>query len=241
MTRLPVEICLSGATPAVLEANLRAARDGGARRVELCSRMGRQGLSPWPWQLRLAAAMAGSLELVVMTRPQEGFAASPELLERMLHELERAAAAGAASVALGVLQGKSLDLPAMRRLVNAARGLGLLVTCHRAFDAVADQDEALDALVEMGVARLLSSGLAWPSGDPAGREEALATLAAKTAGRLELVLAGGISAGTAPGLLRALPPAPCRFSLHAWSGVRRAGRTSAERVRSLVMVAHRPA
>jgi len=66
---------------------------------------------------------------------------------------------------------------------------GLPVTFHRAFDLVPDQRDALDALMDAGVARVLTSG-----GAPTALEgaDAIARLVSHAGNRLVILAGGGI-------------------------------------------------
>jgi len=232
-----VEICLAGG-PAVLEHGLLAARAGGADRVELCRAMGVGGLGPAPWQVRMAAdLLRGGPRLVVMVRRRADFTLSALDVEHALRDMAGAARAGAQGVALGALKGRRLDEAAMSRLVRAAHDLGLAVTCHRAFDEVADPRVALDLLADLGVARVLASGLRWGAAleDPR-RWSRLARVVELAAARLEVVVCGGLSPACLPRVL-AMLPRPSRISFHAYSGVRRGRRVHACLVSEFVAAA----
>lgn len=236
---VPVEICLGGGLE-VAAASARAAREGGASRVELCSAMCHQGLSP---SLRQVAAVAevldGQVELLAMLRLRPGsFDCSPSELRGMLAQLRRLAAAGATGISTGVLKGNELDLSAMRALVDLAASLGLTFTCHRAFDVLSRPLEGIDQLLELGVQRVLSAGRPW--GSNSGAEAGLLHLQSMVkhaAGGLEVVVAGGVTADLAPRIVHSLLPAGSAFSLHAHGSVRWRHRVSAQRVLQLVRAA----
>lgn len=235
-----VEICLSGG-PGLLQANCVAAREGGATRVELCSAMRHQGLSPSLRQISEASEhLAGRVELVTMLRPHPGpFHLSTPEVRRLCRFMRQAATLGATGVALGVLKEGRLDRDAMRNLAENAHGLGLRITCHRAFDALDTPREGLDLLLELGFHRLLSSGLPWGArGNAVDGLPRLLEMAAHLEGRVELVVAGGVSARLAPHLCQTLRQGTQAFSLHAWSSVRAARRVQASRVRELVHAAN---
>lgn len=93
-------------------------------------------------------------------------------------------------------------------------------------------------MIGLGCDRVLTSGRPWRG--VVSDDERLARLAAllrQAAGRLEIVLAGGLCATTARNLLEQLPTGNARLSLHAWSGVRRGGRTRRDLVQDLVQAA----
>ena len=66
----------------------------------------------------------------------------------------------------------------------------MVVGCHRAFDQVADQAAALETLIELGVAVVLTSGGAALALDGAPR---LRQLVDRAAGRIDILAGGGIT------------------------------------------------
>ena len=89
-------------------------------------------------------------------------------LQQMVEDIDYCKSVGAAGIVVGALTPEgAIDLPAMRRLVAAARPLP--VTFHRAFDvSTSDPFTALDEIAALGCARLLSSGrkpTAWEGRD----------------------------------------------------------------------------
>lgn len=198
----------------------------GVARVELCSRLDLDGLTPHPARVRLARQIwGGSPGLVALLLPRAGdFHYSRQELHRMRRHLDLLAAAGADAVALGLVDQGCLDLKPLTRLVEQAQGLGLQVAFHRAFDALDQPLATLDELASLGVARVLSSGAAWGSGQRAW--QGLARLAAfqeRSAGRLELVVAGGVEAALVSRESSRLGRRPGSLGWHAYSSVRRRG------------------
>jgi len=174
----------------------RAAQNAGADRLELCARLSTGGLTP-PTDRLVAVRNAVEIPVHVMIRPRPGgFTCSRAELARMADAIAAARLAGADGVVFGVLgRDGTVDLPAMRRLMRAARGLS--VTFHRAFDAVPDQFRALEELVGLGVDRVLTAGGARTARAGAPR---LRRLVRAAGGRLGIIAAGTVR----PGSVRAL-------------------------------------
>lgn len=205
-------------------AGLEAAVEDGADRIELCSALALGGLTPSVGVMREAAGC--DLPVLAMIRPRAGdFCWSEAELRAMEAEIAAAREAGLAGVVLGAsLPDGRLDLPVLRRLVEAARGAGWRrfpggnrdgafagseaefrgipvapdLTLHRCFDLVPDQGEALEEAVALGFARVLTSGGAVTAGAGAVR---IGALVAQAAGRIAVMAGAGVTAETAPELL----------------------------------------
>lgn len=175
-----VEACVDS-----LESALAAAA-GGADRVELCDDLVEGGTTPSAGMIELCVERV-SIPVFVIIRPRGGdFLYSDLEFEVMRKDVARAKSLGASGVVLGLLRPDgTVDVERTRVLVEEARPLA--VTFHRAFDVTRDVDEALDALLEIGVDRVLSSGQA------AAAEAGIATLRrmVRRAGERLIVLAGG--------------------------------------------------
>ncbi|MCA8962187.1 MAG: copper homeostasis protein CutC, partial [Planctomycetes bacterium] len=167
-----------------------AARDGGAHRLELCSSLSEGGLTPSAGLLREVRRRV-DLDLYVLLRPRAGDFVYDEL-ERatILADLQFALELGADGVVAGALTPDgSIDLEAARRIREAASGVG--ATFHRAFDQVHDASASLEAVIDAGFDRLLSSGLA---PDAATGARTLSDLRRAASGRLAIMPGGGIRA-----------------------------------------------
>jgi copper homeostasis protein len=233
-----VEICIEAASEEGVKDAVRAAYLGGAATVELCSTMHLDGLTPDPEYIIAARQAFGNCPgLMVMVRPRAGdFRFSPAEVELMLQQIEMAAAAGANGVVLGVLrpQDNRIAVDAMKMLVSKAKAARLKTSFHRAFDATPDAGEALDALIDLGLDRVLTSGISWGVKGTAldGVERLVATIR-RSQGRIEIVLAGGIGPANVGLLLARLPLAAGLVSVHAYSGAQANGQTTVESVRAL--------
>jgi copper homeostasis protein len=168
-----------------LEAAIAAAR-GGAGRIELCANLDIGGTTPAA-DLIARCVERLAIPVFVMVRPRGGdFVYETDELRAMERSIHTAAASGAHGVVFGALGGDGrIDAAVMRRLIDAARPLP--VTCHRAIDATPDVGEALDALLALGVDRVLTSGGAPTAIEGAGT---IARLVVQ-AGDALVVMAGG--------------------------------------------------
>lgn len=184
MSRAPIliEACADSVPSAM------AAEVGGALRVELCDNLIEGGTTP------SAGAIAECrvrlrIPIFVMIRPRGGdFLYSDVEYEIMRRDIAQARSLGADGVVLGLLRPDgTVDVERTRPLVDAARPLP--VTFHRAIDVARDAEEALDALISMGVDRVLTSGQA-----PTAPEGAavIAALARRAAGRIVVLPGCGI-------------------------------------------------
>lgn len=140
-------------------ASAQAAAQGGAPRIELCSALHLDGLTPSAETIEAARRIEG-LMLHVLIRPREGdFVYSEAETATMLRDIRLAHQLGADGVVIGALTPEGdIDLPCCRRLIEAAQSLP--VTFHRAFDRARNPLQALEDIIALGCTRLLSSGQA---------------------------------------------------------------------------------
>jgi copper homeostasis protein len=168
---------------AVDATDARAARDGGADRVELVADMSRQGLTP---SIATFAAVRKAVDLPVrvMLRAEDGYALSdPGALVAAASALR---AAGADEFVLGFLDARgAVDLVAVKTLLGAIEGCRW--TFHRALDHTVDRAAARQALTGLpGLDGVLTAG------GPATVEEGLATLTAEAAAEPRVLAGGGL-------------------------------------------------
>ena len=180
--RVILEVCVD--TP----AGLAAAIKGGADRIELCSSLALQGLTPAPGLI--AQAARASIPIYPMIRPRQGdFQYGPVELDAMRRDIDAVRAAGLAGVVLGANRASGeLDAEALAMLVAHAAGLG--VTLHRAFDLVPDPAAGLETAIALGFERVLTSGAAQTA--MAGAE-LIAAMMAQAGGRIVILAGGGVN------------------------------------------------
>lgn len=130
---------------------------GGADRIELCAGIVAGGVTPSTGLLKAVKA-ACRLPIMVMIRPREGgFCYSDAEFETMEREIDALAQAGADGFVFGILEvNGAIDTQRMHKLRRRAEGYPVM--CHRAFDVTPDPLLAIDALIDAGIDRVLSSG-----------------------------------------------------------------------------------
>ncbi|GAA4681834.1 copper homeostasis protein CutC [Phytohabitans rumicis] len=151
MPLFAVEVCVDSVS------GVLAAQEAGADRVELCCALFEGGLTPSTGLIE-AAREAAPIGVNVLIRPRGGdFIYDSYEVRAMLRDIEVAASSGANGVVLGALTPDGdVDVPLCRQLMAAAGGLS--VTFHRAFDMARRPLDALEAVIDLGVDRLLTSG-----------------------------------------------------------------------------------
>lgn len=208
-TPLPVlEVCCGD-----LDSALQAVK-GGARRIELCSALPMDGLTPSAGILhalrqRFPLRADGSTDLLihVLIRPREGgFVYTDEEVEVMLSDIREAKRLGASAIVSGaLLTDDTIDVETTRRLVAEAAPLPF--TFHRAFDRIADRPQALRQLALLGVRRVLTSGGAATAEEGIEALRTLVTLAEELTAEhhraLSILPGGGVSHENARRILKA--------------------------------------
>ena len=177
----------------------RIALEEGADRVELCMALGATGgLTPSFGLIQSCAHVGLPQGVQALIRSRAGSFVFDEGEKRVQAVDARfAILAGASGVVVGGLAPDGgIDLDFARRLAEAAREEGercnrrVQLTFHRAFDMVPDQFAALDALIDLGYDRVLTSGGAPNAGEGAWR---LRELVGHAAGRIQIQAGGGVT------------------------------------------------
>lgn len=150
MKRL-LEVC-TGSLQSVM-----AAVEGGAERIELCSALSLDGLTPSLGLLKTIRSMYPKLKIHVLIRPREGDFVYSEEEVRIMEEDIKVSLPYADGIVIGALDAEgNIDIETTRRLVAASEGKP--VTFHRAFDVCRDPSTALEQIISLGCQRILTSG-----------------------------------------------------------------------------------
>ena len=190
-----------------------AARDGGADRIELCSALSEDGLTPSHGLLQMAIAKSG-LPVYGLVRPRAGdFVYSADEVGVMERDITHMRELGVAGVVLGLLKDdRTVDVEATRRMVALARPLK--VTFHRAFDETPVLESALEDVIATGCDRVLTSG---GCSDVMEGADVLARLVAQAGDRIEVAVGGGLRLTNAAELAMRTGAASFHGSL-SWEG-----------------------
>jgi copper homeostasis protein len=190
---IQVEVCVESVESA------RAAEEGGAARVELCSALVDGGITP---SAGLIAMVRRSVKIAVhvLIRPRAGdFCYTDDEFDVMRRDILLARQLGANGVVVGILDlDGNVDFDHTRALVEAAAPMQ--VTFHRAFDSARDPVEALRDVIRTGATRILTSG-----GAPTAEQgsSALCDLVSKAGSDMVIMAGGKIRENNVAELIRA--------------------------------------
>ena len=180
-----MEVCVDS-----IESAVNAER-GGACRVELCSNLVEGGTTPSLGMLRVMKKTV-KMPIFVMIRPRGGdFLYSEDEFHVMKEDLQIMKQNGANGIVFGILTPNGeIDVKRSKALIDLARPLP--VTFHRAFDMSRDPESSLQALIGLGVERVLTSGCSTSAleGLPL-----LNKLVEKGRGKIVVVPGGGVTEG----------------------------------------------
>lgn len=165
-----------------------ATERGGAHRIELCTGLELDGLTPSAGLLA-EVKKAIALPVFVLIRPRGGdFSYSEEEIQVMLADIHYAREMGADGIVSGALRTDGvLHIEHTHRLVEASGKLPF--TFHKAFDVCSQPLDALEALAGMGVARILTSGC---QPNALAGIDMLRQLKASAGNRLSIMCGGGV-------------------------------------------------
>lgn len=147
-----IEACVETLEEAIL------AEKNGAHRIELCSRLDLEGLTPERELVEQVIHNAG-IPVKVMIRPRVGdFIYSADELSAMKDDIQFCKKAGVQSVVFGILdKAGNLNLDQIQQLTEQASSLE--VTIHKAIDHTPDPVASLRALLSIeNITSVLTSG-----------------------------------------------------------------------------------
>ncbi|MEG9435674.1 copper homeostasis protein CutC [Edaphobacter sp. HDX4] len=166
-----------------------AAGQGGAARIELCSALIEDGLTP-SHALIDAAVKCSGIPVHVLLRPRGGdFVYNDDEFRLMRDDLLHARSLGVSGFAVGILRTDStVDIERTQELVELAAPLE--VTFHRAFDLTPSLEQSLEDVIATGCNRILTSG---GERDVVVGAGTLAMLVSRAADRVSIAAGGGLT------------------------------------------------
>lgn len=172
-----------------------AAYRGGAKRIELNSALHLGGLTPSLGALILTKKNT-DLKVITMIRPRgAGFYYSQADFETMKIDAELMMKNGADGIAFGCLdEHGNIEEEQNREIIDIVKKYHGEVVFHRAFDCVQNPYEVMEKLIEMGVDRVLTSGL---KAKAMTGIELIADLQKKYGDKIEILAGSGINASNA--------------------------------------------
>ncbi len=176
-----LEVCIDDV------GGLAGALAGKADRVEVCSALELGGLTP---SIGLVEhAVVSGIPAMILIRPRAGgFIYSADDVSAMLKDIANSRERGAKGVVVGAAkEDGQLDMEALKRMREAAGDLE--VCLHRVFDLVPDPFEAMEQLIGVGFARILTSGQRTKLSDGLG---ILKKLTAYGKNRISIMPGGGV-------------------------------------------------
>jgi copper homeostasis protein len=186
-----LEICVDD------PASLRAAIDGGADRIELCSALSVGGLTPSA--AFAATAAATGVPIHAMIRPRAGdFVYDHPERATMLQDIARLRDLGVAGVVIGAAAPNGeLDERTLAQFREAAAGLAIVL--HRVVDLTPDPIAAARIVRDLGYDAILTSG-----GAPTAFEgrETIARMVDAMAGALTIIACSGVTPETIAAIVR---------------------------------------
>ncbi len=152
MNKLIFEACVENLEEAIV------AQEHGANRIELCSALDQDGLTP-SVELTMQCVRNLSIPIMAMVRPRGGnFVYSEEEIRKMEEEIKFFKLSGVAGVVFGLLTHEGeIDKVNTKRLASLAAPLD--VTFHKAIDYSSDILRSFDQLNDIEeITRVLTSG-----------------------------------------------------------------------------------
>ncbi len=176
-------------------------------RIELCQNLEQGGMTPSPGFIEYALALGVETHVLIRPRPG-GFHYGVDELEIILRDIRECKDLGAQGVVVGALNERGLiDEFEVSKMVDVAGDMD--VTFHRAFDDLYDYEKGIDTLINLGVKRILTSGLA--RNVDLGMS-ILQKMNSYADGRIEIMPGGGVNTNNIRKIRDEISPVAVHFS-----------------------------
>ena len=175
-----------------------AAVEGGAERIELCSALSVDGLTPSLGLLQTVRKRCPALRIHVLIRPREGdFVYTQAEIEVMLADIQAMLPYADGFVSGALISSGDIDVETTSRLITACEDKPF--TFHRAFDVCRDPFVSFRQLLRLGCTRLLTSGQQPSAEQGIGLISRLVT---ESAGQMIVMPGGGVSSRNAKDIIQ---------------------------------------
>lgn len=192
MSEIILEVCAFNIQSSIVAEKV------GAARVELCENPVEGGTTPSKGTIERTREQI-NIELYPIIRPRAGnFWYDEDEFAIIKKDILLCKELGCDGISTGVqLQNGEIDTERLKRIVEWAYPMG--VTCHRVFDRTPDLFKALEAIIDCGCERVLTSGGKSAAPDAT---ETLARLVQQANGRIIIMPGAGIRAANIEKLIK---------------------------------------
>lgn len=168
---------------------------GGAKRIELNSALHLGGLTPSLATLKLTKQNT-DLKVICMVRPRgAGFHYTDAEFEVMKYDAKILMENGSDGLAFGFLdEDGNIDIEQTKQMLDIVKEYNGEAVFHRAFDCVKDPYQAIETLINLGIDRVLTSGLEAKAMDGV---ELIKELQEKYGSHIEILAGSGMNATNA--------------------------------------------
>lgn len=186
---------------------IRIAKEYSFDRIELCQNLEQGGITPSYGLIEYAQAYGIETHVLIRPRPG-GFVYTTDELEVIIREVINCKRSGVKGVVVGALRETGeIDKDVLQEIIEKAGDMD--VTFHRAFDDSIDWKRSLDLLKDLGVERILTSGMASnvEIGTPILKE-----LVKRSENVIEIMAGGGVNANNVAKIVQDVKPDAIHFS-----------------------------
>ncbi|WP_130805806.1 copper homeostasis protein CutC [Senegalia massiliensis] len=184
-----IEVCCDSLEDVIISER------AGADRVELNNSMHLGGLTPSIGTIKLVSERC-VIPTIVMARPRgAGFCYNDYQYDTMVEDIEEMMKYNISGVAFGCLtKNKEIDIEKNKKIIEILKKNDKEVVFHRAFDCVVDPYKSIEILIDLGVDRILTSGLASKAVEGV---ELLKELQEKYGQKIEILAGSGVNESNA--------------------------------------------
>lgn len=175
------------------------AQKAGADRIELNNAMYLLGLTPSIGTIQQVITNC-TIPIVVMVRPRPGgFFYNEFEFRTMITDIEAIVDYDIEGIAFGCLdENCNIDIEKNRKIIDIIHRHNKDAVFHRAFDCVKDPYKSLEELIDLGVKRVLTSGLKSTATEG---KEILTKLQHEYGDKIEILAGGGVNASNLSNLM----------------------------------------